>query len=250
MKRIFVILLALGLGLSASAQVFSEAGEYNDFEVNDVIDISCLSHFDFGFNGLFSGKSDADYADHTAFFQSQKFGFNMIELVIKPFRGFAFTLGADVNWNWYHVNKDFFWMPYEPTPGLIAPRENGTHVLIASKEYYGFKEIKKSELSVCTFSFPIDLNFQAHKFTLTLGASPELNLKGRTRFNLVSSTTGPWSGSTSPVPAVPTPSPPTSLPTISTQPFPTAAWVSSACIVPAPSSRRNTVPSSRPGRWA
>ena len=182
MKRIFVILLALGHGLSASAQVFSEAGEYNDFEVNDVIDISCLSHFDFGFNGLFSGKSDADYADHTAFFQSQKFGFNMIELVIKPFRGFAFTLGADVNWNWYHVNKDFFWMPYEPTPGLIAPRENGTHVLIASKEYYGFKEIKKSELSVCTFSFPIDLNFQAHKFTLTLGASPELNLKGRTRF--------------------------------------------------------------------
>ena len=183
MKKLFVILLALGLGLSASAQRFSDAGEYNDFEINDIIDISCLSHLDFGFNGLVSGKSDADYADNTSFFQSQKFGLNLIELIINPFKGFALTVGADVNWNWYHMNKDFFWIPYEPVPGGIAiARENGTHVTVAPKELYGFKEINKSELSVCTFSFPIDLNFQAHKVCLTLGASPELNMKGRTRF--------------------------------------------------------------------
>ena len=180
MKKLFVIFLTLGLCLSASAQRFSSAGGYNDFELSDVVDISCLSHIDFGFNGLVNGKSDSDFSDNTSFFQSQKFGFNMIELVIKPFRGFAVTAGADVNWSWYHVNKDFYWMPYDAS--YVTPQENGTHVAIVPKTLGGFKEIKKSELSVCTFSFPIDLNFQGGRVTLTLGVSPELNLKARTRF--------------------------------------------------------------------
>lgn len=180
MKKLLSIIVCLSLAYSSFAQGFMSRAADRDFgiEISDYFTFEPLSYFNFGFNSLTNDQDN--FGENTSFFRSQEFAFNMLELSFLPYDGGCISIGADVNWNWYHLNKDLMWIPYSGTFGI--PQENGDHVGVVPKELAPVSDVKRSVLSVATFSFPIGFTQKFGRIALMVGVSPELNLKGRTEF--------------------------------------------------------------------
>ncbi len=203
MKKVFAAILGIGLCTGVYAQGLG--ARLADLELDREIGESSfsyevLSYVYFGFNGIVN--ADKQMAPHAQFFHSQEFGFNMAELAFRPYENGRISLGADVHWNWYRLNRGFYWWPYnEDTPQF--PQENAKFVRISSSDdpwsLFYISEVKRSTLSICTFSFPLDFAHQFGKITLHVGASFEINLNARSQFrgkgadgsNLKETTSGP-----------------------------------------------------------
>lgn len=173
MKKLFVLLLGITLCYGTFAQsrldriedrVTLEIGQSPFF-------VSPLSHFYFGFSGIMQG--DASVKEHTSFFKNPQLGFNIVELGVNAGRHIQFTLGADVNWTWYHLDKDHLWAPNS---------SNGTQVSVLPKELSLIKKVNTSIFTVPTFEFPLNVYFRAGRARVQLGASLELNMSGFTQF--------------------------------------------------------------------
>ena len=179
MKKVFTILMALCMLTGVYAQGFGHrATGINEMEIGDRLDFEVLSYLHFGFNGIV--KND-DLSGKTSFFNSQQFGFNMVELAFRPYESGKISLGADVEWNWFHLNKDYVWLPF--SEGSSNPFiSGGTRLGIFPKELAGVREVKRSIFSVCTFGFPINFTQRFGKGAFQLGVTPELNLNGFVQF--------------------------------------------------------------------
>ena len=184
MKKILALLIGLGLCSGAFAQGFGSrmADVDLDWELGESpFSVAPLSYVYFGFNSLVN--ADAELKAHTGFFRSQQLGANIIEVAVNPFEGGRFSLGADFTANWYKLNNDYMWVPYVYAfRGFMGRGENGLFVRAESKVDNGIQEVKKSLLTVCTFSIPVNFSYTFGSITTLLGASLDLNLNGCVQF--------------------------------------------------------------------
>ena len=184
MKKILAFVIGFSVASGAFAQSFGSrmADVDLDWELGkSAFSVAPVSYVYFGFNSLLN--AEAEYMAHTGFFRTQQLGANIIELAVKPFEGGRFSLGADFAANWYRLNKDYMWVPYKYDFGGYTGRgENGMFVKYEPKELNGIQEVKKSLLTVCTFSFPVNFSYTFGAITTMLGASLEVNLNGRVSF--------------------------------------------------------------------
>lgn len=189
MKKVIALVLGLGLAAGAFAQGFGSrmADVDLDWDLGESpFSVAPVSYVYFGFNSLINAESDLKA--HTGFFRSQQLGANIIELAVKPFEGGRFSFGADFSANWYRLNKDYMWVPYVYAFGKFSGRgENGHFVRYEPKEENGIQEVKKSLLTVCTFSFPLSFSCTFGAVTAMLGASLDINLNGCSQFKGVDS---------------------------------------------------------------
>ena len=189
MKKILAFVVGLGLASGAFAQSFGSrmADVDLDWELGESpFSVAPVSYVFFGFNALINAESELKA--HTGFFRSQQLGANIIEVAIKPVEGARVSLGVDFTANWYRLNKDYMWVPYVYSSDKFTGRgENGLFVKYESKEVNGINEVKKSLLTVCTFSIPVNFSYTFGAFTTMLGASLDINLNGCSQFKGVDS---------------------------------------------------------------
>ena len=175
MKKILTFLLVLSLCSTSFAQFRERTSQWadnTDFELGATpFSFRALGYLSFGFSSVLSG--DEAVKNHTSFFKNPQFGFNILSFIYKPSRYFRASLGADIVWTWYQLDKDVLWVPV----GSAAD-----HVSILPTEIALMQSVKKSVFTVSTFEFPLDINMRAAGMGLQLGAALEVNLAGRTQF--------------------------------------------------------------------
>ena len=171
--------MALCIATGAFAQGFgSHAAGINEMEIGDRFNFEVISYLHFGFNGIV--KND-NISSKTGLFSSQQFGLNMLELGFLPYEDGKLSIGADVEWNWYHLNKDYVWVPL--SDGSSQNYTSGGSILgVLPKEIAGVSEVKRSVFTICTFGFPVNFTHHFGKLALQVGVTPELNLNGRIQF--------------------------------------------------------------------
>lgn len=179
MKKILTFVMALCIATGAFAQGFgSHAAGINEMEIGDRFNFEVISYLHFGFNGIV--KND-NISSKTGLFSSQQFGLNMLELGFLPYEDGKLSIGADVEWNWYHLNKDYVWVPL--SDGSSQNYTSGGSILgVLPKEIAGVSEVKRSVFTICTFGFPVNFTHHFGKLALQVGVTPELNLNGRIQF--------------------------------------------------------------------
>ncbi len=179
MKKILTFVMALCIATGAFAQGFgSHAAGINEMEIGDRFNFEVISYLHFGFNGIV--KND-NISSKTGLFSSQQFGLNMLELGFLPYEDGKLSIGADVEWNWYHLNKDYVWVPL--SDGSSQNYTSGGSILgVLPKEIAGVSEVKRSVFTICTFGFPVNFTHHFGKLALQVGVTPELNLNGRVQF--------------------------------------------------------------------
>lgn len=185
MKKLCILLAALTLSLGAPAQSFDRSSsDFFSLELTDWLEFNPLSYIYVGMQGPAAESGNGQvprYTDHTNFGRSVEFGFNLAELVIRPYITGAIGLGANLNWNYFNLFSDYLWVPYS----------NGTNVTIMDKMFLEhapvIRSIKKSTLSVMSFDFPLNFTQYIGPFSITVGATAKINLAGRHRFRGVDS---------------------------------------------------------------
>lgn len=179
MKKFITFVMAICLATGAFAQGFGQhAIGINEIEIGDRFDFEVINYLHFGFNGIIKNET---VSSKTGFFRSQQFGFNMLEFGFLPYEDGKISLGADVEWNWYHLNKDYVWVPL--SDGSSQSYTAGGSILgILPKDLVGVSEVKRSIFSVCTFGFPVNFTHHFGKMALQVGVTPELNLNGYVQF--------------------------------------------------------------------
>ena len=179
MKKILTFVMALCIATGAFAQGFgSHAAGINEMEIGDRFNFEVISYLHFGFNGIV--KND-NISSKTGLFSSQQFGLNMLEIGFLPYEDGKLSIGADVEWNWYHLNKDYVWVPL--SDGSSQNYTSGGSILgVLPKEIAGVSEVKRSVFTICTFGFPVNFTHHFGKLALQVGVTPELNLNGRVQF--------------------------------------------------------------------
>ena len=174
MKRIISVAVVTTLfALTMAAQTEKrqlEFGEDVDFSIRKgAFSFEPLSYFAFGDHTYINPDSDMDKFKGKA---NTEFFFNLLELRVHPYESGMFTLGIDLDWDYYRLDNSHFWMP-------DASKEK---VTIASMENSGLKKIKKSRLSVRTISVPFAFEQSFGPFSLRLGVEGNYNSQGISRF--------------------------------------------------------------------
>ena len=147
-----------------------EFGENADFSIRKgIFSAETISYVAFGDHNLLNADSDFETNKGKAL---TEFFMNIVELRVNPYETGMFTLGVDVDWDYYRLRNTYFWQP-------DASKEK---VSIASMEGSGLKRIKRSRLSVRTLSVPLAFEQRFDKFTLRLGAAAEYNFPAISRF--------------------------------------------------------------------
>ena len=156
-------LLAIFVGLSLCSGLFAQniRERYNRELGSSPFYFHPLSYVTFGFSGMLKG--DASMTGHTSFFKNPQFGFNMLEFGVKAGRFVRFSLGADINWTWYHLDKAYMFVPTD-----------ATSVAVVDKNLALVKEVKTSILTTPTFEFPLNIYFRSRRVSLQLGAALEV----------------------------------------------------------------------------
>ena len=138
-----------------------------------------FSHACFGFNIL--SNAPGELADNTGFFRMPQFSFNVVEFAFQPYNTGGLTLGVEVEWNWYHLNKYNLFSPYNTSP--LFPEQNGRKVDVVPMGALGITQVNTSIFSVCTFSVPLTFNQRLFRnLNLKVGAALEFNLPGWVQF--------------------------------------------------------------------
>lgn len=178
MKRFVSVIAGL---LAVSTLVFAQGIEpfgesisektHRDFGSREQVSFNGLSYIGVGFHAPFYPVSN-DYLDHTSFFKNVEFFFNLAELQFHPYSGGSISIGVDMDWDYYKMSKDYMWHPIT----------DGTIIEPVAIETQDIKRVKKSQLSVMSFEFPITFEHKAGAWSFRAGVVPEINLNGIARF--------------------------------------------------------------------
>ena len=172
MKRIislFFVTLLFATVLSAQTEKRKlDFSDDTDFSVRKgAFSFEGLSYFAFGDHVMF--KSDSDLSELKGY-NNTEFFMNLLELRIHPYETGMFTIGFDLDWDYYRPEKNHYWLP------------DGEKVSIASIEGSGMKKIKKSRLSVRTVSVPVAFEQSFGGLILRLGVEGNYNMPAVSRF--------------------------------------------------------------------
>ncbi len=177
MKKFFSLLAGLMAFCSVSfAQGFNNFGEgvseltHFPISESEKFEFSGLSYIGVGFHAPFNPVSN-DFLQHTSFFKNVEFYFNLAEVQFHPYDGGSVSLGVDLDWDYFNLERDSFWMPDDITHTQVS-------VLPAVSE---MKTVKKSRLSVMSFNFPLSFEHQIGSWSFRAGVTAEINLHGIVR---------------------------------------------------------------------
>ena len=173
MKKFFILIAASLLAVPSFA-----IGPLEDPEDESVVNFDVLDHFGFGVHGITPAADDANanqFNRHSKFGYNTEIFFNIATLSIHPYPTGTISIGADVDWDSYRVDKSSYWM-----------LDNDHHISIVDKNKYA--EVKKTHLRVWGFDFPIEFKQKIGDFSITLGGALELNMAGTTKFKGVVNT--------------------------------------------------------------
>ena len=178
MKRLFATLaLALLFAGIASAQAEKRKLDFDEdtdfFIGKGAFRAEPLSYFLLGDHQFLSYQDNFDQIKGKA---NTEFGFNLIELGIKPYPSGMLSVGVDLDWNYYRLDSWHYWLP----------SQDKTSVSIATMENSGIKKIKKSRLSVRTIAVPVCFEQSFGSFDIRIGAIGEYNFPGVSKFRGVS----------------------------------------------------------------
>ena len=176
MKRLLSSLIGLvavcSLAFAQGANAFGEGlAEKNSVYFGDYFEVSGLSYIGVGLSIPHNLGGSSDFTDHTNMFRNNEFFFNVVELQARPFDGGVISLGADLSWEYYRLKKSHYWSA-ELNNTKADVHEIGVDI----------KSVRKSQLSVMTFSFPLSFEYNLGSFSFRAGAAAELNLNGIVRF--------------------------------------------------------------------
>ena len=132
-----------------------------------------LSYFLFGDHYFFNAD---DSFNNNKGKSNTEFGFNLIELGIKPYESGMLSVGVDLDWNYYRLDSWHYWLP----------GQDKTSVSIETMENSGLKKIKKSRLSVRTIALPVCFEQNFGSIDIRIGAIGEYNFPGVSKFRGVS----------------------------------------------------------------
>lgn len=143
---------------------------------NEKFEFSAISYIGVGFHTPFYPVKD-NYLEHTHFFKNVEFYFNLAEIQFHPYDAGTLSLGLDLDWDYFNLERDYFWKPDDVTH---------THVTAELAELYGLK-IKKSQLSVMSFEFPLCFEHKLGSWSFRAGITAEINLNGIARTKSIDS---------------------------------------------------------------
>lgn len=166
MRKIITAALLLLSVAAGRAQSLTDS-PYFGFS-NEVFRVDMMDYLGFGF--LMPQGGDASYPGNTSFGRNREIYFNLLHAEYRPYRSGSLSLGADLQWTAYRLNKGSYWLP----------DGNGAVGVASSAGVY--KNVKKSTLRVMSFAFPLDFTQRFGPVSLTLGAQAEFNIPGRTKF--------------------------------------------------------------------
>ena len=173
MKRIVTILAAvIATGMTAFAQNV-EFNEDADLSIRKGIFSTEFVSYEY-FGDHYFLNADQTFLDNKGRVNSE-FVLNLIEMRINPYESGMFSIGVDLAWDYYRLDKDHFWLP----------NSDKTGVAIASRETYGFSKIKRSNLTVRSVSVPVSFEQNFGKCALRVGVAGEYNYAGVSKFKAV-----------------------------------------------------------------
>jgi len=157
-KIILVVAIAMLTVFGASAQ-----------EKKDKTYVDGVTNIRIGYTGI------AQCADENLL-GGVDFGFNIIELGVRPYDNGKISLGVDFNLNVLHAAENYYFNTADHKTALVPSLGI-------------FNKVKSSSLDFISFGFP--LNFTSTfggKVALTIGASAKINLNAETNVRYVSIT--------------------------------------------------------------
>lgn len=173
MKRILTIFAAV---LAGGMMAFAQTVEFNedaDLSIRKgVFSTEFVSYEYFGDHYFLN--ADQSFLDNKGRVNSE-FVLNLVELRINPYESGMFSIGVDLAWDYYRLNKDHLWLPTSDKTGVD----------IASREASGFSKIKRSNLTVRSVSIPVSFEQSFGKCDLRFGIAGEYNYAGVSKFKAI-----------------------------------------------------------------
>ena len=173
MKRILTFFAAV---LAGGMMAFAQTVEFNedaDLSIRKgVFSTEFVSYEYFGDHYFLN--ADQSFLDNKGRVNSE-FVLNLVELRINPYESGMFSIGVDLAWDYYRLNKDHLWLPTSDKTGVD----------IASREASGFSKIKRSNLTVRSVSIPVSFDQSFGKCNLRIGIAGEYNYAGVSKFKAI-----------------------------------------------------------------
>ena len=173
MKRIITIFAAV---LAGGMMAFAQTVEFNedaDLSIRKgIFSTEFVSYAYFGDHYFLN--ADQSFLDNKGRINSE-FVLNLVELRINPYESGMFSIGVDLAWDYYRLNKDHLWLPTSDKTGVD----------IASREASGFSKIKRSNLTVRSVSIPVSFDQSFGKCNLRIGIAGEYNYAGVSKFKAI-----------------------------------------------------------------
>ena len=173
MKRILTIFAAV---LAGGMMAFAPTVEFNEDADRSirkgVFSTEFVSYEYFGDHYFLN--ADQSFLDNKGRVNSE-FVLNLVELRINPYESGMFSIGVDLAWDYYRLNKDHLWLPTSDKTGVD----------IASREASGFSKIKRSNLTVRSVSIPVSFEQNFGKCDLRIGIAGEYNYAGVSKFKAI-----------------------------------------------------------------
>ena len=166
MKKLIIAIALFAASITAGAQEFASTPRIG----NDSFFFSVMDHIGFGFVMPEPVNADGErFIPVTAFGKNREFFLNIAAVEFSPYATGHLLLGADINWSTFRLDKGHYWNP-------------GTGSVSISSAEGIYSKVKKSNLRVTSFVFPLDFTQSFGPIQLTVGASAELNLPAKTKF--------------------------------------------------------------------
>lgn len=158
MKKIlsFVAFLAISAGAFAQDNFLTITSD------NEMHALRFLDHVGFGFT---SPIGDNIYTKHTGLFKNNETFINVVTYKFIPSEGNALSLGVDLDWDRYTLNKDYYF-DYQKNRLEVGQ----TEPIISN--------LKKNWFDKFSIQLPLDYTKSFGPADLTVGVSAEFNLPG------------------------------------------------------------------------
>lgn len=167
MKKLIITLALVIAAVTAGAQEFANTpriGRNNFF-------FSVLDHIGWGIAMPESADASGDaFVNATSFGKNREFFMNIATLEFTPYPTGHLSIGADIDWSNYRLDKTHYW-----------DSSTANSVSVASADGL-YSTVKTSRLRVFSFVFPLDYTQRIGPVSITVGAGGELNLPASNKF--------------------------------------------------------------------
>ena len=162
MKRIITISAAV---LAGGMMAFAQTVEFNedaDLSIRKGIFSTEFVSYEY-FGDHYFLNADQSFLDNKGRVNSE-FVLNLVELRINPYESGMFSIGVDLAWDYYRLNKDHFWLPTSDKTGV---------------------DIASREATVRSVSIPVSFEQNFGKCDLRIGIAGEYNYAGVSKFKAI-----------------------------------------------------------------